>query len=868
MLHAMLRTGLLSGLVFMASTLLQAQESRISISMQDTTVEAVLRELRTRTEVDFIFNHEEVRRCPRVSIHLEDATVEEVLSLCLDGTAMGFERRNNTFILTPRKEQSLPSRRRMQTQTLRGTVRDRDTRQVLPFASVAIMSSDPLQGTSTDQEGRFRFEKLNVGRHTLKVSYVGYEDAVLSELQLGSARELVVDIDLREKTESIGEVFITYKKGEALNPMTSVSSISFDVEETRRYPVSVNDPARMVQVFAGVAGHEDATNEIVIRGNAPNWLSWRLEGVEIPSPNHFAEEGYSSGAVSILSTNLIGKSDFFTGAFPAQYGNALSGVFDLNLRKGNDQQREYAFQAGILGLELAAEGPFREGYGGSYLLNYRYSTFSLLDKLNISLSENALPGYQDLNFKFHLPAGKAGTFSLWGLGGLAEDDERYDPGAGENPLTGYRDHTEGGMYATGLSHTFFPDDRSYLKTVISRSMSYSSNTFELMDSMRVLNPNFHDELLSRALRLSSIYHRKLTSALSIRAGMELSHLSYDYYSEGNEESGAGLSYLNSLGSTHMVQVHGQSRLNLSERWSLNAGLHYSYFALTGDISLEPRVGMRYRLQRQQTLSLAYGLHSKAEKLPVYFTEFVLADGTVYRPNLALDMTRSHHMVLGYEKLFGSEFLVKSEVYFQMINRLPVPAHPDKYWAPIFGGIGSGDTLAKIGQGRNLGWELTLQKHFTRNYFFLFTASLFDARYKPADGIWYNSRYNLGHILNLVSGREFKWGDNKMIGINARFTWSGGKRQTPIDLEASMEQGITVYRWDGIFSEQSKDYLRLDLGVSFHYYRERTEHILSLEVQNLTNRYNVWTEYFDPYAEVIREYPMAGLIPVINYRIEF
>ncbi len=860
----------LMGFIFLANALLHGQEIRLDINLQDTTVEAVIQELRTRTEVDFIFNHEELQKCPRVSIHMQNATIDEILTHCLENTALDYRRSHNTIIITPKQEPASLPAKKLRTQTLRGTVRDRDSQQPLPFASVAIMNTYPMRGDITNESGQFRFENLPVGRYTLKISYVGYEEAVLSELQLGSARELVVEVDIRERSESIGEVFITYKKGQALNQMTSVSSISFNVEETKRYPVSVSDPARMAQVFAGVSGTDDATNEIVIRGNAPNWLHWRLEGVEIPSPNHFAEEGYSSGSVSILSTNLIGKSDFYTGAFPAEYGNALSGVFDIKLRQGNNQQQQFAFQAGILGLELAAEGPFKQDYQGSYLVNYRYSTFALMDKLNISISENALPNYQDLSFKFHLPTKKAGTFSLWGLGGLADDDEHYLPeeGSGENPLTGYRDYTESGMYATGLSHTYYPDERSYLKTVLSHSMSYSSNHLEYMDSTWVLNTNLFDKLNSKALRLSSLYHRKISAALSIRAGVALSYLSYDYFSESNQASENAMNFLDSKGSTHMHQAHVQSRLNLSEQWTLNTGLHFSYFVLTRDYSLEPRLGLRYRLPKQQTLSLAYGLHSKAEKLPVYFTEFQLEDGSIYQPNLKLEMARSHHFILGYEKIFGSDVQVKTEVYYQDIRRLPVPENPEKYWAPIFGGIGSGDTLANIGQGRNMGLEFTFQKFFTRNYFLLFTSSLFDAKYKPADGQWYNSRYNLGHIMNLVGGREFMWGENKMIGVNLRFTWAGGKRFTPIDLEASEEQGQTVYQWDQIFSGQVRDYLRMDLGITFHLYREKTEHIFSLEAQNLSNRFNVWTQYYDPYAALVREYPMTGLIPVFNYRIEF
>ncbi len=493
------------------SALIRAQAPLLNLSLEDTTVEAVLDEIRNQTDIDFIFNHEEVAKCPRVSIRVRNGTVDEVLNLCLQNTGLTFEKVKGTIIILPEKKEKPRIRSDLPTQTLRGNVRDRDSRSPLPFATVVVLNSDPVRGTTTDSAGNFRFDKLPVGRHSLMVTYVGYEDALFSEILLGSAKEVVLSVEIAERSESIGEVSISYKKGDPLNQMTSVSSVSFSVEETKRYPVSISDPARMAQVFAGVSGYDDATNEIVIRGNSPNWLQWRLEGVEIPSPNHFAEEGYTSGAVSILSSNLMSTSDFYTGAFPAEYGNALSGVFDLRLRSGNSQEREYSFQAGALGIDFAAEGPFKKGYDGSYLINYRYSTFALLDNFNVNLSQNVLPEYQDLSFKINLPTKKAGTFSLWGIGGKANDDEQYlpDTTAGENPEYGYKDFTKTGMYALGLSHIIFPDDKSYVKTVISQSMSYSSENYESMDSTGSFNPFIYDDLQNRALRISTLYNRKV-----------------------------------------------------------------------------------------------------------------------------------------------------------------------------------------------------------------------------------------------------------------------------------------------------------------------------------------------------------------------
>jgi len=837
--------------------------------MRDTSVVAVLQEIRRQTDIDFIFNHEELEKVENVSVELSRATVDEVLTMCLENTGLSYMKTSNTIVITPQKNDA-SQKLNIKTQTIRGIIRDRDSRMTMPFASVFISNSTLERGASTDIDGNFRFDNLPVGRYTIRVSYVGYTEAILPEILLGSVKEVVLSIDISEQTESIGEVLIRYKKWEPLNQMATVSSRSFSVEESKRYPASISDPARMALIFAGVTGTDDATNEIVIRGNSPNWMLWKLEGVEIPSPNHFAEEGFTSGSVSILSTNLIGMSDFYTGAFPAEYGSALSGVFDIKLRSGNNEKKEYSFQAGLLGLELSAEGPFKEGSKGSYLLNYRYSSLTLLGNFGINIAENALPNYQDLNFKFNIPTKKSGTFSFWGIGGKADDNETYIPDslAGEDSDVGYRDYTISSMYALGLTHTIFPDDKSYIKTSLSNSLSYSSESLYDMNSRGIFDEILYDNLRNKALRISTMYNKKASQALTFRTGLTYSYLYYDYFSRQFPGSVNQNTVLNSRGNTSIYEGFVESKLSLSDKVILNTGLHYTHFALSKDNSLEPRVGIKFLLPSAQSLSFGFGLHSKNESLPVYFSEIQLPDGNAYMPNLSLQMTRSLHFVAGYEKMLLSDLQLKSEIYYQKIYKLAVPDSPNKYWAPIYGGVNAGDTLANIGEARNYGIEVTLQKYFTDGYYFLYSGSLFDAKYKPADGNWYDTKYNVRFINNLVGGKEFMWGDSRMVGVNLRMIWSGGKRIIPLDLPASIAQGVGVYKDHELYSDRTNDYFRIDFSFKFHFFREKTEHIVSLDIQNLTNRKNVLAIQYDPVNKKPYNYYMAPRIPIFNYRLEF
>ncbi len=193
-----------------------------------------------------------------------------------------------------------------------------------------------------------------------------------------------------------------------------------NIEEGMRFAGSRNDPARMAQNFAGVSGANDGRNDIIIRGNSPSGVLWRAEGVDIPNPNHFSTFGATGGPVTILNTNTLRTSSFLTGAFPADYGNALAGAFDLRLRNGNKDKYEMLAQVGFNGFEAAAEGPLGKRGGASFLVDYRYSLIAAVHALGLSVGTGAsVPNYQDLTVKINVPTKKAGTFGLFAMGGLS-----------------------------------------------------------------------------------------------------------------------------------------------------------------------------------------------------------------------------------------------------------------------------------------------------------------------------------------------------------------------------------------------------------------------------------------------------------------
>lgn len=303
------------------------------------------------------------------------------------------------------------------TQVVRGTIVDVDSKLPLPGATLVISGTDPLVGTSTDINGIFRFEKVPIGRIKLQISYMGYETKTIPDIVVNSGKEVVLDFDMQESVIKMAEAVVKAyrKKGEAVNEMSQLSLHSVTLEETKRFTGGMDDPARVVASYAGVAT-SDASSDIIVRGNSPKYMQWRLDGAEISSPYHLDDQNASFGALTALNNNLLANSDFYTGAFSSEYGDVISCVYDVKLRAGNNEKFEATGDIGLMGTELTLEGPFKKGYAGSYLFNYRYSSITLINDIGV-IDVPGVVNYQDATFKIVLPTKKSGTFSFYGLGG-------------------------------------------------------------------------------------------------------------------------------------------------------------------------------------------------------------------------------------------------------------------------------------------------------------------------------------------------------------------------------------------------------------------------------------------------------------------
>ncbi|MBL7930304.1 MAG: TonB-dependent receptor [Bacteroidia bacterium] len=760
-------------------------------------------------------------------------------------------------------------------QTIRGTVIDRVSQSPIPGAVVTLLTTPP-RAVATDDKGNFKLEHVPVGKQSLKITFMGYKETVMQNLSVNSGKELVLTPTLEEDATEMSEVEISAKieKNKALNEMSTVSTRAFSVEETQKFAAAANDPARMALAFAGVVSGTDGNNTISIRGNSPNGLLWRMEGVEIPNPNHFSNVGSSGGGICILSAQLLNNSDFSTGAFAPEYGNALSGVFDLKLRRGNNNKREYTFQAGVLGLDIAAEGPFKKGYDGSYLINYRYSTLSVLEKMGVPLF-GSTTNFQDLSFNVFLPTKKSGNFTAFGFGGLSdqfsyakkdstmwEEDDFYKSDQRFYANTG----------AAGITHTKLFKNQSYLKTALVASGTrngYVEN--ELQKDYNTFIKQYEQSFVQDKVTLSSVFTRKLNARSNIRTGIILNELGYKLLMRDQDSSDVLRDKIDVKGQTQTAQAFFQWNYKLTPKLTTNIGAHYLQLFLNNSWSLEPRASMKYDLNSKNSLTAGYGLHSQIQPIGIYFSRLPQHDGSYTTPNKDLKLSKAHHVVLGYDHVINEFSHIKTEVYYQYLFNVPISKDPKSTYSIINEVNGyNPEPMTNNGLGRNMGLELTYERFLHRNFYYIVSLSLYDSKYKAPNGNWYNTRYNTNSALSITAGKEWilKGSKNRVLGVNIKSIYVGGLRNTPIDLPASIAAGETKYQEDKTFELQNPDYYRLDLRISIKRNYTHVTSTFAIDLQNATNRKNVGGQYFDAKTAEIKYWYQLPMLPLLSYRLEF
>ncbi len=789
-------------------------------------------------------------------------------------------------------------------QVIRGTVVDEESYKPILFASVVLYKDTNLiKGVYTDSLGKFKLTNIEPGRYSLEIKAAGYNPTYVDELILTAGKEKVLQIKLQEKFVKMEEVVITQvRKGDPINEMATISVREFSVRETERYPGSRGDPARMLSLFAGTQGANDTRNDIIVRGNTPAGVLWQIDGLRIPNPSHFVIPGTQGGPLSIINHKYLSNSDFYTSAFPAEYGNAISAVIDLNMRNGNTEKYEYDLQLGFLGTEAFVEGPIKKEKS-SFFANYRYSTLELFNAFGISLGTDAVPKYQDAAFKVFFNNQKGTTFSVWGLGGKSGIDavlstqEKPDPNAvfkyGDNNRDQYFT-SQTGILGTTLFKTFEND--AYLKASVAvthqsvdayHELIYrhvNNEGFYVVDSLPpILDYTFRENKITSHIK----YNKKFSSRFVFRVGTIAEMYSYTfidsvrYYTFIGDSLG-GLSPWNTRWNVRddkvfLLQPYLQIKYYFSEKVLMTAGVSSMYYSMNKNSfsPVEPRIGLQYFVNKKNRLSFGAGLHSQTQPAYLYYySDSTDADGNLVLYNKDMGLIKSFHLAAGYDKYIGKSVHLKTEVYYQYLFDIPVDENQETPFAIINAGVGFSrlfpGPLANKGTGRNYGIEFTLEHFFNKHFFYILTTSLYDSKYRGSDGILRNTTFNGNYVVNLASGKEFQIGKKSSVTLSIRVTRAGNKRYGDVDTLKSYAQQEIVFAYNPNYNVyRYPDYFRFDSRINFILNAKKTTHEIGLDLINLLNTKNILTVTFVPGLDPpIRHEYQLGFLPIFYYRINF
>lgn len=774
-------------------------------------------------------------------------------------------------------------------QNIRGQVYDLDSQQPLVGVEIIIHNSDPLIGTTTDIDGNFALQNIPIGRVDLVVSYLGYQTQKLDNIVLNSAKETILQVEMEESLVQLEEIIISSEQNkDVLDQMSLLGNRAISPEETNRYAGGFNDPSRLAANFAGVANTADGGNDLIIKGNSPKYVQWRLEGMEITNPNHFGDQSAVGGSVSTLNNNMLANSDFATAAFSAEYGNVLSGIYNIKFRNGNNEKFESILGIGILGLDFTLEGPIKKDYNGSFLINYRYSTASIANNLGL-IDPGGVPKFQDGSFKILLPTQNFGIFSITGLGGKSSFLwENVTPSTWVTPGDNFMrdDITEdyikdAQLYNTVLNHTLPLGSNSYLKTTAGiSSESIIDNISENVtkaDSTINSRENFKGNLTKRAFRASTIFNQKISKHHKLQIGSRYSLLHYKIdQSQLRSESGDRVSLIALDKNIGLIGNFINWKYRINESVQFVTGIHNNNVLFNNKFTVEPRFAMQYSINNKNSFSLGLGLHSTMESIHNYFAQVESADGLLRTPNEDLDLLKARHLTLAFDTQLNDHLSAKVELYYQDLYDIPVENLDTSYYSTLNEGLEFRYVdLVNEGTGKNYGIELTIEKSFHNNYYYLFNASLFESKYTALDGIERNTQYNGNYLINFLIGKEFPnrgKHNRNTFGLNMKAFLGGGKKYIP--LIRNLNNEVTVDQTAGQYYDFSKAYEsdlgdihRIVISASYKWNKPKTTHELFINLDNITNAKPRLGEYYDSEQENgIGYFESFGFFPNIMYRI--
>lgn len=780
----------------------------------------------------------------------------------------------------------------VQAETLRGTVKDAITGEPLIGATVKIVEVENAAAVA-DLNGNYLINIKHGGRYTIEASYIGYEPNVMKEILISGAKEVLLDITLSESSAELNEVVVRPRvnKESTVNPTALVGGVMLSMEEANRFAGGINDPARLVSAFAGISASNNG-NGVSVHGNAPQMMKYRIEGVEVFTPNHyndFYEAGF--GMVSALNSNVIGNSDFFTSTFNANYSNSLSGVFDVKMRSGNNSKHESILQVGTVNEELTLEGPLSKKTNSSYIFNYRYGFTSLADKLGI-IDYDTDYNFQDFSLKLNFPTKHVGTFSFFALGYYDGAEDKY---LDIEDIKSIYDASRQNGHMWGLlgggSHKIYFDSKWTWRTTIAYNAQHvkadigywglkrgTNNVLSIpiaYEEPKTVLPYSSQKMNEDRILFNTELSKQVTSKWLTQFGAEYSHRFFNFGYSATDfvySTAPFTKYVCTKGNTGLGSLFWQNIIKPSQRFSLNLGVAANYFLFSKDLSIEPRISAKWNMDDNNTLSFGYGLHSMVERLDAYFYE---VNGK--QVNKDLGLSKAHHILLTYMHKFNDNLNLRINAYYQYGFDTPVGTNGSTFCSTNRFMNYFDEPLVSDGNTRNYGADITLEHYMNHGFFGQMNASVFKSEYRAQDKVWRPQLYDRGYNAKVLGGKEWMVGSHRqnVFNVSIKYTVQGGLHYTPVDVAAMtalMNAGKlpedVIYKENEAMSKQYKPEHNVDLTISYKWNKKKVSHTIAFEGINILMSETPYAQRFDLRTKTVQIEKVGISLPNLFYRLDF
>jgi hypothetical protein len=722
-----------------------------------------------------------------------------------------------------------------------------------PILGASILVKGTSLGDASDEQGRFKIDKVPVGTYVVTAQAIGYTPTSLTDIIVRPKRITHIEAKLQQSAVKLSQTTVKadYFVGSAKQP---VSSIKFSAEEIRRSPGSAGDVSRIVSIMPSVAKVNDQMNSLVVRGGTPRENGFYLDNIEIPNINHYPTQGSSGGPIGLLNTDFIKDAQFSAGGFAASYGDRLSSIMDLKFREGNRQEFDGQIDLHFAGFGVAAEGPI--GKRGSWLLSVRRS---FLDLLVDAIGTGVAPRYSDYQGKVVYDLSTKSQLTFLGVAGIdyIEIDKEQ---AAEDGNIAYGKY-DGYEYTVGVNWRYLWGDKGYSNTSLAFLETKFKETFFETKSDILLSD---DDNLQQSLQLRNVNVYQFSESGHIDFGIDAKHLrdKYDVYTaEYTNPSGDTLPplFMDEVVTSFKGGVFADLTIALFGKLSITPGLRYDYFEYINSSNVSPRLSLKYRVSDRVSLTGATGL---------YVQNLSLGLLTQHKGNKDLKDPRAMHYVLGTEYLFTEYTKMTVEAYYKDYQNFPLdPNQPGFFIADeaIYRGfVGNYENLVDDGVAESYGIEMVLQKKLVQGVYGLLCGSFFQSRYEGLDGVRRDRVVNNQVILGIEGGYK----PNEKWEFSTRWIFAGGRPYTPLDLEASGAINRSVLDINRINEERHPDYHSLNLRVDRRFHFKASNLIVYFSVWNAYDRKNVYSYYWNEVEQKPDVTYQWGMLPIFGLEYEF